>query len=362
MFLNDIKFLFYRAPSYLIFHVTNRCNLNCSHCFNYKIQGKVIDELSLDEINRISRHLGHIKYLTLAGGEPMMRSDLDKIAGIFIRNNGLHILNIVTNGWFTDRVFDCVKSLLETYPLLKTNIGVSIDGPEPIHDALRHQPGSYKRALDTVLSLKTLAANDHQKRLFVMVCGTYHSKNAESILQTAAFFSRQIGVPYYAGLIRGDAREPALKKIDIDHFKRVRDEIQELIQIALPRDYPFRRVRLAVDKTVADIVYNSQKHGKCLTKCRAGTKGLVLTADGRIPLCEILDVTLGNVREFDYDPMAILRSEQARHEIKQMLKKKCHCTWECFQCLNIVFNSGLYPGIVWKALKMAFWRQRPRNI
>lgn len=361
MIINELNFLLSRSPSYLIFHVTNRCNFNCSHCFNYKIQGKTIDELSLDEINRISLHLGHIKYLTLAGGEPMMRSDLKEIAGIFYRNNGLHILNIVTNGWLTDRVAACVNSLLQSYPLLKVNVGVSIDGPEPIHDELRHQPGSYKRALDTVLSLKTIAANDHQKRLFIMACGTYNARNYESIAQTADFLFREIGVPYYIGLIRGDAREPALKKIDIDHFRRVREQIQELIQVTLPQDYPFRRVRLAVDKSVADIVYSSYKYGKCRARCRAGTKGLVLTADGGIPLCEILDVALGNVRDFDYDPMAILRSEHARHVIRQMITNKCHCTWECFQSLNVVFSPGMYPGIAWKALKMPFGKQRHQN-
>jgi MoaA/NifB/PqqE/SkfB family radical SAM enzyme len=350
--VSELKFLFSRSPSYLIFHVTNRCNFNCSHCFNHKIKEREIEELSLDEINRISRHLGHIKYLTLAGGEPMMRSDLNEIGGIFYRNNGLHILNIVTNGWFTDRVAACVKSLLKNYPLLKVNVGVSVDGPEPIHDDLRHQPGSYKRALDTILSLKTIAGHGLQNRLFIMACGTYHTRNAGTIAETAEFFARQIKVPYYAALIRGDAREPALKNVDIDHYRQVREQIQKLIQVALPRDYPFRRIRLAVDKTVADIVYNSYKHDRGLVTCRAGEKGFVLTADGGMPLCELLDIKLGNIRDVDYDPMAILRSRHARQAIKEKIKGKCHCTWECFQTVNVVFNPKLYPNLAWKAFKL----------
>lgn len=352
MLLNEFKFLFSRSPCYLIFHVTNQCNLNCSHCFNHKIREQNIDELSLDEINRISQNLGHIKYLTLAGGEPMMRSDLKEIAGIFYRNNGLHILNIVTNGWFTDRLLACVTSLLRSCPLLKVNVGVSVDGPETIHDGIRRQRGSYKRALDAVLSLKALAAGEHQKRLFIMACGTYHSGNREFIVPTAGFFAKEAGVPYYVGLIRGDVRNPELKKLDIDHFRQVRSEVQHLIQFALPRDYPFRRLRLAVDKTVADIVYHSYKYNKCLVRCRAGTRGFVLAADGNMPLCEMLDVKLGNIRDVDYDPMAILGGEHARQVIKKTVQEKCHCTWECFQSLNVVFSPKRYPRSVWEALKM----------
>lgn len=152
----------------MVFHVTDRCNLNCSHCFKPSSKTPLSDELSLEEINRISASLGHIKYLTLAGGEPMLRDDLSEIVNIFYRNNDLHFLNLVTNGWFTDRVLDFVRSLLYQNPGLKISIGVSIDGPEPVHDHIRMQEGSFQKAFETLSAIRRLSLKESPDRLFVL--------------------------------------------------------------------------------------------------------------------------------------------------------------------------------------------------
>ena len=56
----------------MIFFVTDRCNARCKHCFNWdKIRdSKSTEELSLEEIKKISSHFGRIKYMTYGGGEP----------------------------------------------------------------------------------------------------------------------------------------------------------------------------------------------------------------------------------------------------------------------------------------------------
>jgi len=69
-------------PVHLILHVTNRCNLRCRTCFvdfdNY--QGK---ELTLKEIERISKYLGKLIWLDVGGGEPFLRDDLHDICALF---------------------------------------------------------------------------------------------------------------------------------------------------------------------------------------------------------------------------------------------------------------------------------------
>ncbi len=349
--IGEFNFFFSKSPVYLIFHATNRCNLKCVHCFNYETRNREMDVLSLEEIDRIASNLGHVKYLTLGGGEPMLRSDIGDIPPIFYRKNGLHILNLATNGWFTDETVNFVDSVLTTCPDLKINVGVSIDGPEEMHDRLRGRQGSYERALATLSSLKKMVPGKFRRRLFVMVNGAYHAQNAGALLPVAEYCARNLGVPYYVGLIRGRVADNALKKIDIEHFRQIRRKMQTLIKEQLPLDYPFRPVRLAVDEVVADIVYHSYKYNKCLVPCLAGRKSLLLAADGTLPLCEMLDVRLGNVRQAGYDPMAILRSRAARREIRKITADKCHCTWECFQAVNVIFYPRLYPRLAVKALR-----------
>ena len=74
--INDFKFLFQKSPSYIIFWIEQLCNFTCEHCFNYLENQKKRNNLSIEEIDKVSKNLKHIKYLTLAGGEPMIRKDI----------------------------------------------------------------------------------------------------------------------------------------------------------------------------------------------------------------------------------------------------------------------------------------------
>ena len=71
----------------LIFSVTNSCNHACKMCYYHQTLAETMREMSLDEIDRVSRSLGPIDRLWLSGGEPLLRKDLVEICRIFHRNN-----------------------------------------------------------------------------------------------------------------------------------------------------------------------------------------------------------------------------------------------------------------------------------
>ena len=125
---DKLKFLLQKSPSYFIFWVAQNCNFTCDHCFNYIENKKKDTELTLDEIDKFSKNLEHIKYMTLAGGEPMIRKDLVEITEIFFKNNGLQMVNLVTNGWFTDETISYAKKVIERCSGLSVGINISIDG------------------------------------------------------------------------------------------------------------------------------------------------------------------------------------------------------------------------------------------
>lgn len=62
-------------------HVTQKCNLRCSYCYNAKNLGQA-DELSYNEIEKLAVSLKEIgvKHMILTGGEPLLREDLCQIA------------------------------------------------------------------------------------------------------------------------------------------------------------------------------------------------------------------------------------------------------------------------------------------
>ncbi len=91
---------------YLIFYVTNRCNFRCKFCFYYAEieQGRKPDELTLEEIEKLSKSIGPVLQLSLTGGEPFLRKDLADLTQHFIDNCAVRYLSIPTNASLTDRM------------------------------------------------------------------------------------------------------------------------------------------------------------------------------------------------------------------------------------------------------------------
>ena len=128
MILNDylkaLKFFFNRFPPYLIFFPTSRCNASCDHCFNWQRTGqaKKTDELTVDEIRKTFKDYGHLKYVTISGGEPMLRDDIDQISRVFYQYNGVQGISLHTNGYFSDKLASVSKEIISTCPDLFLNI------------------------------------------------------------------------------------------------------------------------------------------------------------------------------------------------------------------------------------------------
>lgn len=348
--IDALKFLLNPHPSYMIFWVTRACNLSCAHCFNRYFQQNSEKDLSLNEIETISRNMAHVKYLTLAGGEPLLRRDLAAIVRTFYTHNNLHFLNLVTNGWFTDRTHAFARDVLNDCPNLHMSVGVSLDGPQGIHDRFRGKTGSYDRAVKTMKKLQSLGQRN--QRLTVAACGTCHAGNADHLLDLARHVQSDLGIPYYAGLIRGESLpDMGLKDISPETYKTLTDAIGFLQNVRLAPHYPFRHVRIAVDQIVSNIIHTSLTQNRKTLTCKAGKKGFVLTSNGDILLCEILNTRLGNVRDHKYKLYDILALPDSLKAMAHIRHTGCHCTWECFQRLNVVFSPQIYPALLLKTLK-----------
>lgn len=96
------------------FHVTQRCNLRCSYCYNkYNINKR--DELDINQIDEISKKLKKlgIKKVVLTGGEALIRDDIVDIAYLF-KNKNIKI-ELLTNGTMLDKrmeILDIVDSVI----------------------------------------------------------------------------------------------------------------------------------------------------------------------------------------------------------------------------------------------------------
>lgn len=137
-------------PVAATFSVTYRCPLACRHCFFDQKPATAAGELTLAEIEDgldQLRDAGTL-YLTLTGGEPLLRHDiLDIVAAARVRRFAVSIL---TSGYLCDEPM--LDKLAALWP---ESVQVSLYGPDAAtHDRFTGVPGSFDRAIGTLRGLR----------------------------------------------------------------------------------------------------------------------------------------------------------------------------------------------------------------
>jgi len=131
------------------FNCTNRCNLNCLHCYSSSTADRSNDELSTAEAKQLLSGLAEVNcpVVLFTGGEPLLRDDLFELLAEAGRL-GLQTV-ISSNGTLIDSAAaDKLAEVGVNY------VGISIDGDQEFHDRFRQVRGSFKAALAGIESCK----------------------------------------------------------------------------------------------------------------------------------------------------------------------------------------------------------------
>ncbi len=134
----------------VIWNITQSCNFSCAHCYLSSVTAKSCDELSEDQALETVRnlHKSGVKYLVLAGGEPLLREDLLPIIYL-AKQLDMHV-SISTNGTLIEN--SNVKMLLNAGI---DYVGVKMDGSCETHDRLYGAPGTYDKVVRGISLLKS---------------------------------------------------------------------------------------------------------------------------------------------------------------------------------------------------------------
>src|SRR5215208_2254260 len=100
-----------QTPPFLIVFINSHCNLTCEHCFYWRNLNRR-DDLTFDELHRLSLELGPIENLNLSGGEPFLRPDFAEVCELFIKNNHVQQIYVPTNGYYTDKMSQQIDKVL----------------------------------------------------------------------------------------------------------------------------------------------------------------------------------------------------------------------------------------------------------
>ena len=97
-------------PLRYFFELTYRCNLNCPYC--YVGNDRVKDELTTDEWYKIIDQIPWYSFVTLVGGEPLVRKDFVDIL-MKTSKKTFGKLNVVSNGiLINDEIIDAFISII----------------------------------------------------------------------------------------------------------------------------------------------------------------------------------------------------------------------------------------------------------
>ena len=122
--------------------VTNRCNYRCWHCYN---AGRAQQDISLSTLKEIATKLQDlgVVHVTITGGEPLLRKDLEEIVSSFDDRTYL-TLNTTGDGLTNGRA----RALRDSGIFA---VGVSLDSTDPReHDRLRGKKGAFDTSIETL--------------------------------------------------------------------------------------------------------------------------------------------------------------------------------------------------------------------
>ncbi|MFA5318151.1 MAG: radical SAM/SPASM domain-containing protein [Patescibacteria group bacterium] len=316
---------------YVIFFVTNRCNSKCKHCFYWQELNSG-NELSINEIEKISSKFGQTQVLLLSGGEPFLRDDLFEIISLFIKNNGVKVVSIPTNGLLTNKITEITQKLSQAFPKITFSINPSIDALYEKNDDLRGVQGSFTRSIQTVKELEKI--KKQRKNVEIVVNTTISNFNYRDIDDIIDFF-KQFNITYHNfELLRGNPKEKSVLLPPLDEIKKIHLKAINIRNYYIKKNSGLleKIIVLGVVKYTQSLKEKFIKTGAQQIKCSAGKNVIVLEPNGDVRLCE-LHPSVGNLREYNYDIEELLKNEKAGRMFK--IIEKCGCTHVCFINMSI---------------------------
>lgn len=345
-----------RQPIQLTFFVTRKCNARCPFCFylqSAEAAERDANELSLEEIRKLSRSLGPLLWLAFSGGEIFLRKDLVEISRVFYRQNRPAIMLYPTNGLLPELIHERTARILQDCGNSIVVVKLSLDGVNVAHDALRRTPGGFDKVMQTYHRLTGLL--DNHPNLELGINTVFCSGNQDQMDEIIEFVQGLEHIRTHTiSLVRGHLADASYKEVDHAKYEQAIGKLAANLRNRAAPTYRFRGARLKAAQDILQrrLIHRTLLEQRRLIPCYAGRLNLVLTENGEAYPCEMLAESLGNVREYDYDVRKILRSEKAGTTMRAIRDQRCYCTHECYFITNILFNPRMYPALAREYLRL----------
>ena len=327
-----------RKPIFLTVFVTARCGLNCGHCFYREelLQGDIHQEMKLWEYEKLTQKSLSFPKLIITGGEPFLRSDLKEIVHCFYHNaSKSRQITIPTAGQHPDHIEELVKTSLRNCPELILEIQLSIDGIYEDHDRIRGK-GQFAKLMESYHRLAPI--QQENQRLRIRFNYTFSAQSQKHFPKTYRFVVEELKNPHFdMVLVRKNTADPKyFQPVDMTLYRNATAMLQEQER---------RKAQGTLEEILAEragiereIIANHYTKERVLSNCQAGTLTAILSETGELRPCEILDTSIGNVRDVNYDMNQLWNNTQSKAHRQHIKNTKCFCTFETNVRTTMVFQ------------------------
>jgi len=280
------------SPKILVlqWHITDRCNLSCSHCYRTHPPARdlpmnVLGGIFENYITALKRMKtgGHIN---ITGGEPFLRDDLFPLLERIRDTGEICSFGILSNGSLL-RKQDCVrlKSLGCRF------FQVSLDGGRRVHDSIRGA-GSY----DSVIAALKMLRNAGINTLVSFTAGRNNFRDFPGAMKGAKKGGADIiwadrVIPAGTASCRA---EDLMTPGEAEEFFVIMNDCRKKLQ----KNF-FSRTRVTMDRALQFLVYDGDGFSEYSYRCSAGDTHLTVMGDGSLVPCRRMPVIIGDLKKDD---------------------------------------------------------------
>ena len=312
-------------------YTTDLCDSGCKHCLIWAKRPPVF--LSFEHIREImkSKCIHSSTMIGLEGGEFLLHPEADNILSWFSKHHP-HF-DIFSNSLKPDRL---IESVQRNKP---RRLYISLDGNEETYLYMRGKNG-YQDVLKVISALK-----DHVPIFVMFTLSPYNDFEdlehvAEICKQNNAFLRVGIynNIPFFDTIENarkvffGEAKNKELLKFST--AKQLQLEKQNSTEVLeqpaepiAPDDYHQQipgNIRAFAENYDYVSLYPNWLEGNLRLTCNSIMDSLIILPDGSVPICQNLDLKLGNVFEKSLDE--IFNGEASIHT-QQHYSKNCNQCW-----------------------------------
>ncbi len=320
----------------LQWHVTDRCNLRCAHCY----QGDGGEDPSYEDLRSALRQYQELLYrlsvrrrtavhghINLTGGEPLLREDLADLIKEIV-DAGLSYA-LLTNGTLID---DAMAEKL--HDLQPAFVQVSVDGREGTHDGIRGK-GSYRRAVDGLQWL-------HRASVRTMVSFTAHGGNVHEMAATMRSMRKAGADKVWTDRMLPLGSGVAMSQ-EVLSPQGTRDYVESLAQARRRITGPERR-EVAMDRALQFLA------GGTPYRCTAGDSLLALLPDGQVYPCRRMPLPVGSVHSstlWEIYNRSVILARLRDHQRMDARCRECSFGTVChggLRCLSLALTGDPFTA------------------